>query len=63
LANSWLDTAYDWEQPDYYPPAIPIAIAAGASRDEAINRREYETLDWAIFDVASTNWLAWKWRG
>jgi hypothetical protein len=61
LANSWLDTAYSWEHPDL-PPNIPIAIAAGASRDEAINRREYETLDWAIFDVVSTNWLAWKHR-
>jgi hypothetical protein len=60
LANAWLDNTYEWDDPNY-PPVI--AIAAGASRDEAINRREYETLDWAIFDVASTNWLAWKWRG
>lgn len=62
LANAWLDTAFWWENPND-PLTHPIAIAAGASRDEAINRREYETLDWAIFDVASTNWLAWKWRG
>jgi len=60
LANAWLDTTYEWDYPNY-PPVI--VIAAGASRDEAINRREYETLDWAIFYVASTNWLAWKWRG
>ncbi len=62
LANAWLDTAYGWEHPDD-PVTRPIAIAAGASRDEAINRREYEILDWGIFNVASTNWLAWKWRG
>jgi hypothetical protein len=61
LANAWVDTAFGWENPND-PVTRPIAIDAGASRDEAINRREYETLDWAIFDVASTNWLAWKWR-
>jgi hypothetical protein len=61
LANAWLDTAYAWVNHDQ--PNRPIAIAAGVSRDDAINRRENETLDWVPFDVASTNWLAWKWRG
>jgi len=61
LANAWLDTAYGWENPN--EPTRPIVIAAGVSRDDAINRRENETLDWLHFDVASTNWLAWKWRG
>jgi hypothetical protein len=62
LANAWLDTAFHW---DHHSNQItrPIAIAAGATRDEAINRREYETLDWAPFNVTSTSWLAWKWRG
>ena len=62
LANAWLDTAFRWENPKD-PVNRPIAIAAGATRDEAINRREYENLDWAMFNVASTRWLAWKWRG
>ena len=36
--------------------------AAGASQEEAINRRESETLNWRDFDVRSTSWLAWKYR-
>jgi hypothetical protein len=62
LANAWVDTAYAWDNPNEQP-SRPIAIAAGVSRDDAINRRENETLDWVSFDVSSTNWLAWKWRG
>ena len=38
-----------------------IAIAAGATQAEAINRRENETIDWRDYDVTSTTWLAWKW--
>src|SRR5215813_25046 len=30
--------------------------------DDAINRRDHETLDWRDINVASTNWLAWKYR-
>lgn len=58
LANAWLDTTY-------FPKRNkkPIAIAAGESRDDAINRRENETLNWRDLNVKSTNWLAWKWRG
>jgi hypothetical protein len=64
LANAWVDTSYGWDNPgDQQHTSRPIAIAAGVSRDDAINRRENETLDWVSFDVASTNWLAWKWRG
>jgi hypothetical protein len=62
LASAWLDTAYSWDNPNE-EPSRPIAIAAGASRDEALNRRDNETLDWQFFDVTSTRWLAWKWRG
>lgn len=61
LATTWIDTAYGWENPGD-PVTRPIAIAAGASRNEAIARREEETLDWVHNDVAATNWLAWKWR-
>ena len=39
-----------------------IAIAAGVTRDDAINRREHENLDWRDANIASTNWLAWKYR-
>ena len=61
LANGWLDAAYAWRTPDH--PNRPIVIAAGVSRDDAINRRENETLAYRDANVASTNWLAWKWRG
>jgi hypothetical protein len=61
IANAWLDTGCVWEDPDH--PVRPIAIAAGFTRDEAIARREGETLSWLWFDVRATNWLAWKWRG
>jgi hypothetical protein len=43
--------------------ARPIAIAAGLTRDEAIARREGETLGGLWYDIQATNWLAWKWRG
>jgi Family of unknown function (DUF6345) len=57
IAGSWCDRAYSfWTGDD------SIAIAAGTTRDDAINRRENETLNWRDFPVASTSWLAWKWR-
>jgi hypothetical protein len=37
-------------------------MAAGSTSDEAVNRRENETLNWRDYAVASTSWLAWKWR-
>jgi hypothetical protein len=57
LANAWLDRAYSWWLDDN-----PIAIAAGESQSDAINRRENETINWRDSTVHSTNWLAWKWR-
>jgi hypothetical protein len=57
IAGSWCDRAYSFWLGDK-----SIAIAAGASQSEAINRREHETLNWRDSNVASTNWLAWKWR-
>jgi hypothetical protein len=57
LSNSWLDHAYSWWLGDH-----PIAIAAGATQSEAINRREYESVNWFYWGVSSTNWLAWKYR-
>jgi hypothetical protein len=57
LANCWLDHAYSWWLDDN-----PIAIAAGATQSEAINRREYESVNWFSWPVSATNWLAWKYR-
>jgi uncharacterized protein DUF6345 len=57
IAGSWVSDAYSfWTGDD------SIAIAAGVDRDDAINRRDHETLDWRDINVASTNWLAWKYR-
>jgi hypothetical protein len=57
LANAWLDDAYSWWTGDK-----PIAIAAGETQADAINRRENETIGWRDATVHSTSWLAWKWR-
>lgn len=57
IAGSWVSRAYSFWTGDH-----SIAIAAGETRDDAINRREHENLDWRDLDVASTNWLAWKYR-
>ena len=57
LSNAWLDVAsasYD---------DVAIAMAYGKTKEEAINRRENETINWRDYDVESANWLAWKWRG
>lgn len=59
LGNAWLDVAY-WRSQDN--AALPIVIAAGVSRDDAVNRRENETIEFRDIPVTSTNWLAWKWR-
>jgi hypothetical protein len=58
LSNAWLADAYASGHNQ-----TPIAIAAGSSEAEAINRRENETIDWLYNDVVSTDWLAWKWYG
>lgn len=57
LSNAWLDCTYSSSIGN-----SPIAIAAGATQQEAINRRESETINWRDAAVASTNWFAWKWR-
>ena len=57
LSNAWLDRTYSSSIGN-----SPIAIAAGATQNEAINRRENETIDWRDNAVTSTDWLAWKWR-
>jgi len=58
IVGSWLARAYSGWTGDE-----PIAIAAGDTRDDAIARRDRETLNWRD-DVAATRtrWLAWKYR-
>jgi len=62
LCNSWIDHAYTYDDYDPQVSNHPIAIAAGATQDEAIYRREHETINDLSYDVTSTSWLAWKWR-
>lgn len=57
LANAWLDSAYSWWCDDF-----PIAIAYGSTQNEAINRRENETVNWRDMNVTSSSWMAWKFR-
>ena len=57
IAEAWTSDAYSFWTGDK-----SIAIAAGVSQEDAINRRDNETLNWRDFGVASTNWLAWKYR-
>lgn len=59
LANTWLDNAYSVTS----HPNVPIAIAAGVDRNDAINRRENETLNFRDASIPAANWFAWKWRG
>jgi uncharacterized protein DUF6345 len=57
IAGAWVDRAYSfWVDDD------SIAIAAGETRDDAINRRNNENLNWRDLPVRSTNWLAWKYK-
>jgi hypothetical protein len=57
IAGSWVSHAYSfWTGDD------SIAIAAGVDQADAVRRRDHENLDWRDNDVASTNWLAWKYR-
>jgi hypothetical protein len=57
IATSWCDRAYSFWVGDH-----SIAIAAGETQADAVNRREHETLDWRDLNVNFTAWLAWKWR-
>jgi hypothetical protein len=54
LGNAWLNAAT--------VAGTAIVMAYGSTEQEAINRRENETINWRDYDVAAANWLAWKWR-
>jgi hypothetical protein len=57
IAGSWVSRAYSfWTGDD------SIAIAAGESQADAINRRDNETLNWRDANIAATRWLAWKYQ-
>jgi hypothetical protein len=57
IAGSWVSRAYSWWTGD-----DSIAIAGGETEEDAINRRENETLNWRDANIAVTNWIAWKYR-
>lgn len=56
LSNAWLDDAIASGGNQ-----TAIAIAAGATQAEAINRRENECIPWRDYNVTATDWIAWKW--
>jgi len=56
LSNAWLADAVASGSNQ-----TAIAIAAGTTQADAINRRDNECINWRDIDIASTNWLAWKW--
>ena len=58
LSNAWLADAVASGGSQ-----TAIAIAAGATQAEAINRRDNECIPWLGYNVSATHWLAWKWYG
>ncbi|MGZ8795536.1 MAG: DUF6345 domain-containing protein, partial [Gaiellaceae bacterium] len=60
LSNAWSDPR-DYSSTDPTFHITPIVIAAGATKEEAVARRDHETIDYLRVDVQATNWLAWKW--
>ena len=59
LTEAWLDAAYSFWCDDY-----PVAMAAGRSRADAINRLENERLNSGFDDIPHNEiaHYAWKWR-
>jgi len=59
LTNSWLDECYS-----YWADDNPVAMAAGRSRDDAINRRDHERIYSFFPDIPhdEITHYAWKWR-
>lgn len=58
LGGAWLDSAYSFWLDDN-----PIAIAFGDTREEAINRRDNETIAWRDYNYSGQpGWMAWRWR-
>jgi hypothetical protein len=59
LANSWLDECYS-----YWADDNPVSMAAGRSRQDAINRRDHERINSFFPDIPhdEITYYAWKWR-
>jgi len=57
LSDAWLDAAYSW-----VCDCDVIAMAYGATEQEAKNRRDNESINWRDYNVTSPNWIAWKYR-
>jgi len=57
LSDAWLDAAYSW-----VCDCDVIAMAYGATEQEAKNRRDNESVNWRDSPVTSPNWIAWKYR-
>jgi hypothetical protein len=45
---------------DVQPGVCAVAIAAGNDRNDAVNRRENETVK-SNLSNPTPNWFAWKW--
>jgi hypothetical protein len=58
IGSAWLDAAWARSGDNVNKP---IVIAFGWDRDDAIRRRDFETLD-ARDGGVDPNWVAWKWR-
>jgi hypothetical protein len=64
LANAWLDAGTSfWD----VEGNSPIVLAYGQTENDAIARRENETIEWLNVDVCSPDnpkpmWIAWKYR-
>jgi hypothetical protein len=57
IGGAWLDDAYSFWKNDE-----SVVIACGNTVENAIIRRDSETLDWLFNDVDVTAALAWKWK-
>ena len=59
LTNAWLDESYSFWADDN-----PVAMAAGRSQADAINRRDNERLNGGFGDIPHNEitYYAWKWR-
>lgn len=59
LSTAWLDECYSWWLDDY-----PVAMAAGRSQADAINRLNNERIYSGFGDIphGEVAWYQWRWR-
>jgi hypothetical protein len=58
VGDAWMDTGTI----DIPPGCSAVAVAAGATGAEAVDRRENERVTDGRPDPTVTQWIAWKWR-